>query len=268
MPIILVADSGPVRTLTLNRPEVRNALSVELRVALSDALRHAEAKPSVRAVVLTGAGPAFCAGLDLRELESVLDASAEASRADAERLGDLLLQIHTMPKPVIAAVRGPAVAGGAGLASACDLVVAGEGSRLGYPEARIGFVAALVAVLLTRQVGDRRARELLLTAELVDAAAARDMGLVNEVVPDERVLARAQELAATVARNAPASLAATKRLLPTVSGLGLEDAMRYAAEMNALARGSADLREGVSAFLAKREPAWRTDGLDPEPDAT
>lgn len=222
----------------------------------------------MRAVVLTGEGPAFCAGLDLQELASVLDASSEASRADAKRFGDLLLQIHTMPKPVIAAVRGAAVAGGAGIASACDIVVASETARLGYTEARIGFVAALVGVLLARQVGDRRARRLLLTAELVDAATARELGLVDEVVPDDGVLARARELAASVARNAPSSLAATKRLLAAVPGMGLEDGMRYAAEMNALARTSVDVSEGVRAFLEKREPAWRADALDPDDDAT
>lgn len=262
MDVIRVVDRGPVRTISLNRPEVRNALSAELRDALAEAVEEAASASDVRAVVLTGEGAAFCSGLDLRELERVRDAPLEAARADAMRLADLLMRIHRLPKPVVAAVRGPAVAGGAGLASACDVVIAGEGARLGYTEARIGFVAALVAVFLVRQVGDRRARELLLTARLVDAAEAREIGLVNEVVADGRALARAHEVALAIAGNAPAAVSATKDLLASLPGLDIEDALRLAVDVNARARTTDDLREGVAAFLEKRAPAWRPAELD------
>lgn len=263
---IVSIDQGPVRTLALNRPDVRNALSRELRAALRDALEDAARDDAVRAVVLTGEGAAFCAGLDLRELAEIATEDAESSRRDARQLADLLLRIHTLPKPVVAALNGAAVAGGAGLASACDIVVADEHARIGYTESRIGFVAALVGVLLSRQVGDRAAREMLLTARLYDATDALRMGLVNEVVPAGTARLRAQEIAAEVAANAASSVALTKSLLAALPGMGLEDGMRFAVEVNALARGTSDLREGVAAFLEKREPAWRTTTLDQNTD--
>lgn len=268
MALILTTDAGPVRTLSLNRPDVRNALSVELRSELVEALEVAENAASVRALVLTGEGSAFCAGLDLKELGSVLDVPADRSRDDARKLGELFKRIYTFPKPVVAAVHGPAIAGGAGLASVCDVVIAGTSASFGYTEARIGFVAALVAVFLVRQVGDRNARELLLGARVHDAHEAHALGLVNEVVPDADVRSRARAVAGELARNAPSSLALTKSLLATLPGLGLEDGLRHAADVNALARASADLQEGVTAFLEKREPAWRSPPLDPgESDA-
>ena len=264
MPLILSTDAGPVRTLSLNRPDVRNALSADLREALRVALDEAEASHQVRAIVLTGEGSAFCAGLDLRELSTVADAPAERSRDDARRLGQLLHRIYTFPKPVVAAVSGPAIAGGAGLASVCDVVIAAERATFGYTEARIGFVAALVAVFLVRQVGDRKARELLLGARIHDAREALSLGLVNEVVADGEARKRAEEVAAELARHAPSSLELTKSLLATLPGLGLEDGLRYAADVNALARSTSDLKEGVAAFLEKREPAWRAAALDPD----
>lgn len=245
---------------------MRNALSRELRGALREAFERAGEDDSVRAIVLTGEGTAFCAGLDLRELERIVaedaDADAAVSRADARALADLFLLVYAFPKPVIAALNGAAVAGGAGLASACDMVVADERARIGYTEARIGFVAALVGVLLARQVGDRTARELLLSARLYDAEAALRLGLVNEVVPAGRALTRAREIATELAGNAATSLALTKSLLAAVPGMGLEDGMRFAIEVNALARGTTELREGISAFLEKREPSWRSAEVD------
>jgi len=241
----------------LNRPEVRNALSRELRGALAEALAEAADDEATRAVVLTGAGDAFCAGLDLRELESTVDASAEADRADSRAFADLLLQLATLPKPVVAAVNGPAVAGGAGLVTACDVAVMAEGARIGYTEARIGFVAALVSVFLLRQVGEKHARDLLLGARLVGAAEAASMGLVNEICADGAALDAAVERARRLAANAPSSLAMTKALLASVPSLSLEDGLRHAVEVNALARQTDDLREGVRAFLEKREPRWR-----------
>jgi methylglutaconyl-CoA hydratase len=255
---IVTDQQGPVRILTLNRPAVRNALSVELRAALRDALRVAADDRDTRAVVLTGAGDAFCAGLDLRELEGMNERSSEENLADSRDLAELLLQLATLPKPVVAAVNGPAVAGGAGLVTACDLAVMDRDARIGYTEARIGFVPALVAVFLVRQVGDKHARDLLLSARLITAAEAAAIGLVNEVAAPGQVLAAAIDRARGLARNAPGSLAISKALLAAVPSLSLQDGLRYAAEVNAEARERDELREGVRAFLEKREPRWRS----------
>lgn len=258
MPLILTDRHGPVRILTLNRPDVRNALSTDLRRALESELARADAEQDVRAVVLTGAGDAFCAGLDLRELETIADRSAAENRSDSRAFADLLLRMVTLSKPLVAAVNGPAVAGGAGLVTACDLAVMDREARIGYSEARIGFVAAVVSVLLVRQIGEKHARDLLLSARLVSAEEAVAMGLVNDVVAPGQALASAVDRAAALARNAPSSLAMTKTLLASVPSLGLEDGLRFAVELNALARAGDDLREGVRAFLEKRLPSWRS----------
>lgn len=256
---ILTDQKGRVRILTLNRPEVRNALGGELRTALAGALDAAAEDEATRAVVLTGAGKAFCAGLDLRELERLATRGAEDNRADSRALADLLLRVATLPKPVVAAVNGPAVAGGAGLVAACDLAVIDREARMGFSEARIGFVAALVSVFLVRQVGEKHARDLLLGARLVTAEEAATYGLVNEVVSPGEALASAVRRAQDLARNAPGSLALTKALLTRVPSMSLEDGLRHAVEVNASARESDELREGVRAFLEKREPRWRDD---------
>ncbi|WP_027482744.1 enoyl-CoA hydratase/isomerase family protein [Deinococcus pimensis] len=256
---VSVHRHGHVTHLRLERPEVRNALSAELVSDLHAALLALRDDADTRAVVLSGAGKAFSAGADLRALRELGAASSEANKADSARLAALLELIYTFEKPVVAAVEGAAVAGGAGLASACDLVVAGEGARLGYTEVRLGFVAAIVMVFLLRVVGEKHARELLLTGRLVSAAEAWRMGLVNEVVPDGGALERALTLADEVARNSATALATTKEMLALVPGMGLSEALRYAVGVNAWTRTTDDLREGVSAFLEKREPAWSSD---------
>ena len=243
--------------VTLARPEHRNALSRALREELAATLGAAMTDPAVRALVLTGAGSAFCAGLDLAELEATLSMDEAAHRADSEALAELFLALMSAPKPVVAAVNGPAVAGGAGLVSACDLAVMGRGARIGYTEARIGFVAALVGALLLRQVGEKHARDLLLSARLVGADEALGMGLVNEVVDDDRVLEAACGRALALARNAPGSLALTKRLFLTAGGLPLPEALERAVDLNVAARTGPELAEGVRAFLERREPGWR-----------
>lgn len=256
MPAILTSDEGAVRTLTLNRPTVRNALDRELRGQLGRALAAAERAPGVRAVVLTGSGSAFCAGMDLGELEGVLDQSAEEHLQDSRELAELFLAIYSFPKPIVAAVNGHAVAGGAGLALTCDAVVISEDARIGYSEARIGFVAAVVGVFLSRIIGERGARELLLEARLIEAEEAVRRGLANESRPRDQVLTRALERARLMARNSPMALAATKRLLVESSGLPLQQALDLAATVNAEARAGADLREGIRAFLEKRPASW------------
>ncbi len=258
MPELLSETRGALCVLTFNRPEVRNALSQSLRRSLEQALEQARDDESVRAVVLTGSGKAFCAGLDLDELKAIQGRSMAENRADTQALADLFELLYTFPKPVVAALNGHAVAGGAGLASLCDVVVMNEDAKLGYTEAKIGFVAALVGVFLVRQVGEKHARDLLLSARLVSAQEALHMGLVNELRPAEEVLERALERAQEMAANSPNSLMLTKGLLIAAPGMGLQEALRYALEVNVLSRTSDDLREGVSAFLEKREPSWRS----------
>ena len=259
MPVLLTDTRDSVLTLTLNRPEVRNALSWDLRAALHEAFEQAREDKNVRVVVLTGAGKAFCSGLDLAELTTIQTRSSEENLADSAALAALFKLIYTFPKPVIAAVNGHALAGGAGLASVCDLTLMSETAKLGYTEARIGFVAALVGVFLVRQVGEKAARDLLLSARLVDATEALSMGLVNEVVPVEEVVPRAAQLAHTLKANSPTSLALTKRLLAVVPSLGLDEGLDYAINLNALSRTADDLKEGVAAFLEKRAPVWASD---------
>ena len=257
MATLLSEDRDNVRLLTLNRPEVRNALSLELREALFDALEQAETDDTVRALVLTGSGKVFCAGIDLSELQSLRERSTEENRADSAALARLLERLYTFPKPVVAALNGHAIAGGAGLASVCDIVVMAQSAKLGYTEARIGFVAALVGVFLVRQVGEKHARDLLLSARLVTANEALAVGLVNRVEAEDEVLDVALALAGQLAENAPSSLALTKSLLAALPGMGLQEGLRYAVEVNALARTTDDLKEGVAAFLEKREPSWK-----------
>ncbi|AEB10858.1 enoyl-CoA hydratase/isomerase family protein [Marinithermus hydrothermalis] len=254
--MVNVTDHDTLRVLTLNRPEARNPLSPEVVQGLMEALDAAERDPNVRAVVLTGAGKAFSAGADLKFLEAVTELGAERNLEHSRELMRLFHRVYTYPKPTIAAVNGPAVAGGAGLATACDLVVMDETAKIGYTEVRIGFVAALVGVILTRTVGEKHAKELLLTGRLVPAHEAHRMGLVNEVVPQGKALERALELGREVTQNAPTSLALTKELLVALPGMGLEDGFRLAVLANAWVRETGDLKEGIRAFFEKRAPRF------------
>ncbi|WP_407538825.1 enoyl-CoA hydratase-related protein [Deinococcus radiomollis] len=264
-PAVLAERRGPILVLRLNRPQVRNALNAELVAALHTELLAAQGDAQVRCVVLCGAGKAFSAGADLKALQDLGRASSEDNKADSQRLADLLHLIYTGRLPVVAAVEGAAVAGGAGLASACDLVVAGEGAKFGYTEVRLGFVAAIVMVFLLRSVGEKHARELLLTGRLVTAQEAYRMGLINELVPDGGAEARALELAAEIAQGSVTALASTREMLSLLPGMGLSESLRYAVGVNAWTRTTADLREGVAAFLEKRAPEWRSEPGEPEP---
>lgn len=245
-----------IYVLTLSDPERRNPLSASMVAQLLQALDAVEGNPSIKALVLTGAGSAFSAGVDLEFLRSVATTTAEANYAHSKALMQLFHRVYTFPKPTVAAVNGPAVAGGAGLATACDLVVMGEGATLGYTEVKIGFVAALVGVILVRNVGEKHAKELLLTGKLISAQEAHRMGLVNKVVPRESVLSEALALATEVASNAPSSLSLTKELLQALPGMGLEDGFRLAAVANAWVRQTGDLAEGIAAFFEKRPPKF------------
>jgi methylglutaconyl-CoA hydratase len=252
---ILVEQAAGTRTITLNRPERRNAMTPEMQAELIGAFEEAGVS-DCRAVILKGAGDAFCSGLDLAVLQGIEQQSAAAHREDAQRVARLFRTLYELPKPTIAAVHGAAIAGGTALATICDFTLATPAVKFGFTEVRIGFVPALVSAFLALQVGDKRARDLLLTGRMFDAAQAHRLGLVNEMVPAEELLQRAHALAQMVAGNSPQSLAATKRLLAAQNRVWLDTAIAVAMEANAQARENADFREGVSAFLEKRKPRW------------
>jgi methylglutaconyl-CoA hydratase len=253
---LLREDRGPVILLILNRPERRNALSRSLIARLSDTLDDLAVDPLVRAVVLGGEGAAFCAGMDLKE-SAALGAGNEAETLavrDAQAIAHLLGQIHKLPKPTVAAVTGDALGGGAGLALACDFVVMADEACLGYPEVRRGLVPAIVLGDLVRQVGDRRARELVLSAEPVTAATAERWGLANRVVAAEACREEALALAQHLLESAPGAVATTKRLLDEVSGRPSD--LLGAASISAAARVGDEAAEGIRAFYEKRPPSW------------
>lgn len=253
---IRVEIEPPLAVITLNRPEKRNALNPPMVAELDEALAAAEADAWCRVVLVRAEGKAFCAGLDLESLQETATQSYEKNLEDSRRLAQLFSRIYTMPKPVIAVVEGPAIAGGCGLATVCDLTLATPEARFGFTEVRIGFVAAVVSVFLVRMVGEKHARELLLSGRSIEASQALEFGLVNEVVPAERILARARALASELAANSPQGMAATKRALAEIPGLPLDAALEEACQVNAAARQSEDCREGVKAFLEKRKPRW------------
>lgn len=256
MSVVRVEDEGGVRTITLNRPERRNALTPELQEELIVALRDADAV-GARVVVLAGEGEAFCAGLDLNVLREMSGRNADEHRVEAERVTRMFRALWECDVPTIAVVQGPAIAGGTGLATMCDFTLAAPEARFGYTEARIGFVPALVSAYLALQVGDKVARGLLLSARIFDATEALRLGLVTQIVPRERLQARAQELAAELMQNSPESLRATKRLLRAQESEWLDGAVSLAMEANAASRQTEDFREGLAAFLDKRTPRWR-----------
>ena len=254
--LVLLDIQDQIAILSLNRPEARHALSPGLLRALQTHLAALETNQQVRAVVLTGTANTFSSGADLENLKNLLGASAEVQKQDSSLIAQTLKHIYQFPKPIIAALEGAAVAGGAGLATACDLIVAGHGCKIGYSEVKLGFVAAIVSVFLIRAIGEKHARELLLTGKLISALEAYRIGLVNEVVPTGSALTRALEIAQLIAQNSLTALSSSKELLSSLYSFGLEDGLQHAITVNAWIRGTADLQEGVTAFLEKRSPKW------------
>ena len=252
---IAVTDTLPIRTITLKRSERRNAMTAQMQMELITALEDSAAS-GCRVLVLTGAGEAFCSGLDLSELQGMLDKTAAEHRAEAERVARLFLSLYEFPAPTIAAVHGAAIAGGAGLAIICDFTVATTDAKFGFTETRIGFVPALVSAFLSLQIKDKHSRDLLLTGRIIDAHEACRLGIVTEVVAREELAKRIETLSATLIANSPQSLVATKQLIAAQNRPWLDAAMVVAMEANAQARDTADLREGVAAFLEKRKPIW------------
>jgi methylglutaconyl-CoA hydratase len=252
---VLVTEEDGVRRITLNRAERRNAMTPEMQEELIRAMEEAAAS-DCRVVVFAGAGEGFCAGLDLSALQGMNDKSAAEHTADAERIARLFRTLYELPKPTIAMVHGAAIAGGTGLATMCDFTLAAPGAKFGYTEVRIGFVPAVVSAFLVLQIGEKQARDLLLTGRLFTSEEALRLGLVNEVVDALRLEARALEIVAVLKANSPEALAATKRLLRSQNKVWLDAAISEALAANAEARATHDFREGVAAFLEKRKPVW------------
>ena len=254
----LALEAG-VATLTLNRPEKRNAISYELIGELLKALEEVQNSQSV-VLIVTGAGKAFCSGMDLENLKGLLGRSPEESVKDSETMVQLFRSLYEFQKVTIAAVNGPAIAGGTGLALLCDFTLAVAEAKFGYTEVRIGFVPAIVSTFLLRQVGEKQARDLLLTGRIIGAEEAHRIGLINEIVPAEQLMARARQLAAQLMQNSPTSLRATKRLLTEHARAELDAQIQEAVRQNASIRATADFREGISSFLEKRKPVWKQAG--------
>lgn len=252
---IEVAQQQGVRTIRLNRPERRNAMTPDMQLELIAAF-DAAGTSDCRVVVLEGAGETFCAGLDLSVLQSSRGRTSDEYREDAMRTARLFRYLYDLPKATIAAVHGAAVAGGAGLATICDFTLAASTAKFGFTEARIGFVPALVSAYLRLQIGDKAARDILLTGRIFGAEEAQRLGLVTQVVALDGLADRVRELAVTLSANSPASIRATKRLLAEQNGDWLNEALKLAMEANAHAREVPDFNEGVSAFLEKRTPLW------------
>ncbi len=239
-----------VAWITLNRPGKRNALNDRLIGDLKTAMNEAEADAEVRVVVLRGAGKDFCAGADLSQLQKVAQASILDNIDDASGFAALLLQMRKLKKPVIAAVHGRALAGGAGLASACDLVIAAQSASICYTEVKIGFVPAIVTAIARRNLSEKRAFEILCTGKLLTAVEAEKIGFINRVCDDETFEAEVEEFAGAIAKLSSSAIALTKSLLYQTDAMTFEQALRAGVEMNAIARMTPDCQQGIQKFLS------------------
>ena len=253
---LIYSSQGGVVTITLNRPEKRNALTPVMMEELIAALDEAAAAAECGVLVLTGAGDAFCAGLDLEHLESLATKTAEQHQEDTVRVAKMFRALYDFPKPTIAAVNGAAIAGGMGLATICDFTLAVSDAKFGYTEVKIGFVPALVSSFLMLQVGEKATRDLLLTGRLFKAHEAHTLGLVNDIVAADDLDERVRRLSQLLLQNSPESLWATKRLLADHSRARLDAEIATSIEHNAASRQTADFQEGIRAFLEKRAPVW------------
>src|SRR5947209_12116232 len=252
---ITLQESDSIALLTLNRPDKRNAISYHLIEDLQRALEFVRDSAS-QVLIITGAGKAFCSGMDLENLKSMIGRTPEQSLEDSRTMARLFRSIYDFPKPTIAALNCAAIAGGTGIATICDFTLATADAKFGYTEVRIGFVPAIVSTFLLRQVGEKQARDLLLTGRIFTADEALRLGLVNEIVEPDRLMDRAHELAAQLLENSPTSLGCTKRLLTEHARAELDAQIESAVRENAAIRQTADFCEGVTSFLEKRKPRW------------
>ncbi len=257
MTLVKYEVANRIATITLNRPEKRNALNAEMVTQLKQAFTQAAVDENAKVIVLDAAGDSFCAGADLAYLQQLQSNTFEENLADSNHLKELFLQIYQHPKVVIAKIQGHAIAGGCGLATVCDFSFTVPEAKFGYTEVRIGFIPAIVKVFLLRKIGEGKAKSLLLTGELIPAELAESMGLVNTVVEaidlDMEVANFAQML---VEKNSGQSMAFTKQMIAAVQSMDVEEGLSYAAEMNAKARASEDCQKGIAAFLNKEKIVW------------
>jgi len=250
--VILYQTDGAVARITLNRPEKRNALNDGLIASLKDALRRAHDDDEVRVIVVTGAGSDFCSGADLTALQKIASASVEENLDDARSLMELFVLIRSVRQPVIAAVKGRALAGGCGLATACDIVLAARSSRFGYPEAKIGFVPAMVMAILRRNVSEKRAFELVTLGREIGAEEAVATGLINRIMDDEAFDDEVDAFIQQFTKTSSSAVSLTKRLLYQTDAMSFADALHCGVDANVTARMSEECQKGIARFL-KRE---------------
>ena len=257
MSLIKYHTSGRIAYITLNRPQKRNALNEEMVDSLRDGFNKANQDPGVKVVVLKAEGKVFSAGADLRYLQKLQNNSYQQNLADSENLKDLFQLIYTHDKVVIAQVQGHAIAGGCGLATVCDFVIAHPGARFGYSEVHIGFVPAIVMVYLLRRIGEGHARELLLSGNLIEATQALEWGLINRLVPADSLEHQVNDFAGKlVNENSLESMKRIKTMIGRVQEMSMDKALDFAVEQNASARSTDDCRRGISAFLEKVPLKW------------
>jgi methylglutaconyl-CoA hydratase len=254
---LLLDIASGIASITLNRPEKRNAISTAMISELQSALDEIE-RSHARVGIITGAGKAFSAGMDLEMLSTIAQQSPAENQEDSRRMARMFRRLWSFPRPLIAAVNGAALAGGCGIATLCDFTLAVPEAKFGYTEVRIGFLPAIVSVFLMRQIGEKRTRDLLLTGRIIEAAEAKDMGLVNEVVPSETLLYRAKELADVLISASPGSLSRAKRLMTSAAASSVDADLERAVLENARIRCTPDFKEGLASFLEKRKPVWQS----------
>jgi methylglutaconyl-CoA hydratase len=248
---VLVQVSGGVLTATLNRPDKRNAIDTPMIDALLAALERADLDAGVRVVAVRGAGPDFCAGMDLHELLASADHTLDQNRHAALHFAEVFLRMRRLPKPIVALVHGRALAGGCGIATACDLVLAAESAQFGYPEVQRGFVPAIVMTMLRRAVAEKIAFDLAVTGRLLAGTEAAAVGLASRVYEDADFAEQAGEVLRVLAAASPSALAFTKQQFYQLDGLSFDDGLRLGADVNAVSRSTPDFRNALSAFLQK-----------------
>ena len=248
---ILYSAEGAVARITLNRPEKRNALDEGIVSEVRDALAQASREQEIRVVLISGAGKDFCSGADLSALQRISEATVMENVADARNLGDLFIEMRRHPRPIIAAVRGRALAGGCGLATACDIVLAGESAQFGYPEVNIGFIPAMVMAILRRSVSEKRAFELITRGEVIGASKAAEIGLINRVFADDEFDGLVNEYVEQLASKSASAVSLAKSLLYHMDGMTFEAAIEAGVQLNAITRMTDDCRRGVERFLKK-----------------
>lgn len=257
MNYIKYETKSKIAYITLARAEKRNALSYEMVTELKEAFTQTSRDSEAKVVILQAEGKAFCAGADLAYLQQLQNNTFEENLEDSAHLKELFYQIYTHPKVIIAAIQGHAIAGGCGLATVCDFSISVEEAKFGYTEVKIGFIPAIVSMFLIRKIGEGKAKELLLSGDLITAQEAQNMTLINQVVNTENLQETVESLAQKLIKNNSAeSMALTKQMMATIQEKSLEASLEYASEMNAKARATEDCKKGISAFLNKEKIVW------------